>query len=101
MPSLPDDLRRHPVRRALHRTKDVASTHAEILKENHTPQRLAFHLEFTCFIAHSSSVSDTLNVISLANDCEKKSITRDNVTPSSKTGGFLITTFPNAISAVF
>jgi len=30
MPSLLNDLGRHPVRRALHRTKDVASTHAEI-----------------------------------------------------------------------
>ena len=70
MPSLPNDLRRHPVRRTLHRTKDVAPTHAEILKQNYEPQRSGFHWEFTCFIARSFSVLDTLNAISLANERE-------------------------------
>lgn len=51
MPSLLNDLGRHPVRRALHRTKDVASTHAEILKQNHEPQRSGFYYVFHCAFA--------------------------------------------------
>lgn len=34
VPSLPNDLGCHPVGRALHGTKNIASTHAEILKQN-------------------------------------------------------------------
>lgn len=35
VPSLPDDLGRHPVWCAFHRTKNVALTHTQILKEKH------------------------------------------------------------------
>ena len=69
---LPNDLGRHPVRRTLHRTKDVTSTHAEILKKNHTPSRSEVRFFSTCFIAHPFSVSDTLTTLILTSDRERR-----------------------------
>jgi len=61
MPSLLNDLGRHPVRRALHRTKDVASTHAEILKQNHEPEvrfllRVSLRIRSVCRIPYMQLV---------------------------------------------